>query len=759
MAQQDVTSAQVAGRRQGRRQEAAARFAPLEAKLVAPRPRPGLIKRCALVEALRASSAVPVVYVTAPAGYGKTTLMGHWAEADERAFAWVSLDDGDNDPLALLTYIALALNHVEPLGGPVFSALSEPEPLVDSVVLPRLGTAVAGRTKPFVLVLDDAHVLTGAGALDALAILIRHLPLGSQLAITARSEPTLPLGRLRAGRRLYELGAADLAFAPDEADALLRAAGIRLEPDEVRLLTERTEGWPAGLYLAALSLRGESGVAAAVHGFTGDDRLVADYFRDAVLARLSPGMARFLTRTSVLGRLSGPLCDAVLEQSGSASRLHKLERSNLFLIPLDRRRVWYRYHNLFAEMLRARLRDVEPGLEPALHERASAWYAEHGEPEQAIAHARAAGNVELAGDLVWASVNAYQSRSRGATLQRWLAAFTDEQIAGYPPLALAAAWSALGVDGRAVERWAAAAEHGSYDGPLSDGTTSLESAVAHLRAVIAPDGIGAMGEDAALVRELEPGDSPWRPSACFLEGTALRLEGDAELARARLEEGERLAAALGVTTVRALCLAQLALLAISGESWGLAAALVSQATAEVGGGALRDQATMAPVFTVSALVLAHGGSADGARREIRHARHLLAGESQVSRWFAVEGRLTLARASLLLADVVAARTLLSEARALAAGAQDLGSLDGALAELEQQAEAFPGNGHDGASSLTTAEIRLLHLLPTHLTFGEIGRRAHLSRNTVKSQAVSVYRKLDVSSRSEAVERATELGLL
>ena len=182
--------------------------------------------------------------------------MAHWADADERPFAWVSLDDGDNDPVALLTYVALALNRVEPLGGPVFSALSAQSPTVEGVVLPRLGKAVATRSQPFVLVLDDAHVLTAPEALDALFVLTRHLPAGSQLAITARSEPTLPLGKLRAGRRLFELGPADLAFAPDEAEILLRGAGIQLEPAEVRLITERTEGWPAGLYLAALSLRG-----------------------------------------------------------------------------------------------------------------------------------------------------------------------------------------------------------------------------------------------------------------------------------------------------------------------------------------------------------------------------------------------------------------------------------------------------------------------------------------------------------------------
>jgi LuxR family transcriptional regulator, maltose regulon positive regulatory protein len=736
----------------------AARFAPLEAKLEPPRRRPGLVARYSLVDRLRDSAADPIIYVAAPAGYGKTTLMAHWADADERPFAWVSLDVRDNDPVALLTYVALALNRVEPLGGPVFSALSAQKPVVDGVVLPRLGKAVATRSKPFVLVLDDAHVLTSPEALDALVVLTRHLPAGSQLALTARSEPTLPLGKLRAGRRLFELGPADLAFAPDEAEILLRGAGIELEPAEVRLITERTEGWPAGLYLAALSLRAHGSVVA-VESFTGDDRIVADYFRDEVLARLSPGLARFLTRTSVLDRLSAPLCDAILEQTGSASKLHKLERSNLFLVPLDRQRVWYRYHTLFAEMLRARLRDAEPGLELELNARASDWYAEHGEPEEAMRHALAAGNVDQAGDLVWANVVRYRGRGRGPVLLRWLSAFTDEQIAGYPPLALAAAWTSLGVESGGIERWTAAAARGSYEGPLSDGTTSLESALALLRATIARDGVTRMGEDAARFTELEAEDSAWWPRACYMEGAAARLSGDTELARPRLEEGERLAAAFGLVTVRAMCLAQLAALAIAEESWSYAAELAKQATDELLRAGLVGIVTVAPVYTISALVHAHQGEVETARAEIRHSRTLIEEDSEVAAWLAVDCRLTLARASLLLADVAAARTLLGEARRIAATAPDLGLLDGALEELTATAAAYSAAGHEGASTLTGAEVRLLHLLPTHLTFGEIGERVHLSRNTVKSQAVSMYRKLDVSSRSDAVERANELGLL
>ena len=299
-----------------------------------------------------------------------------------------------------------------------------------------------------------------------------------------------------------------------------------------------------------------------MEGFTGDDRIVADYFRDEVLARLSPGLARFLTRTSVLDRLSAPLCDAILEQTGSASKLHKLERSNLFLVPLDRQRVWYRYHTLFAEMLRSRLRDAEPGLELELHRRASDWYAEHGEPEEAIRHALAAGHVERAGDLVWANVVRYRGRGRGPVLLRWLSAFTEEQIAGYPPLALAAAWASLGVESGAVGRWTATAARGSYEGPLSDGTTCLESALALLRATIAKDGVTRDGGGRCPLHRARGGGQPMVAEGLLPGGRRRASVGRPGAARRRLEEGERLASAFGAITVRAMCLAQLAALAV-----------------------------------------------------------------------------------------------------------------------------------------------------------------------------------------------------
>jgi LuxR family maltose regulon positive regulatory protein len=736
------------------------RFAPLEAKLTAPPARSGLVSRRALVERLLASAGTPAVTVTAPAGYGKTTLLAQWSCADPRPFGWVSLNESDNDPVELLRYVAIALNRLEPLGGPVFAALAARQPAVEREVVPRLCNAVARFVSPFVLVLDDAHVLASEGSIDVVLALLRHVPAGSQLVLAARSELELPLGRMRAQRALFELGPADLAFDEEAAGALLRSAGIRLSRESVRRLTHRTEGWPAGLYLATLSLRGQGSVAAAEGGFAGDDRLVTDYFRDEVLARSSREVARFLTRTSILSRLSGPLCDAVLQTSGSAARLRKLERSNLFVVPIDRGRVWYRYHKLFAEMLQGRLRESRPELEPALHRRASAWYAEHGEHDEAVRHAQAAGDLTLAGDLIWAYLDGFRIPSRRATVERWLGVYSDDRIAAYPPLALAAAWCALGRgDGPAVERWTEIAASGSLEGPLSDGSTSLASVVALLRAIVARKGIERMRDDAALVRAAEPPVSVAYARACLFGAVAERLAGHFEQARDLVAEAQRVAAACGCDAIHVFCLTELAVQATGEGLWDLAASHVAAAKAGTEEVTMDDHPAAARALALSALVLAHQGRTGEARHELREACRLLTPAGNVSSWFPVEIRLILGRASLAVGDLVAARQLLSDARQRVTPYVDLGSLREDLDRLSGAAGIFPATGVTGPSSLTVAELRLLSYLPTHMSFPEIGRQLHVSRNTVKSQAISIYRKLRVSSRSEAVDRAEACGLL
>jgi LuxR family maltose regulon positive regulatory protein len=345
----------------------------LESKIQVPPLRQGAVSRTALVNRLRAATSIAATTVVAPAGYGKTTLLAQWAARDTRPVAWVTLDERDNDPIVLLRHIAAALEIAEPLEARLVDALEKPGGSIWTKALPRLARELCERA-PIVLVLDDFGLLRSRPSIEAVAALVEAEAEGSMLVLAGRISPRLPLAQLRASGRLLELGSADLAMTKREGELLLRQSGARLGAERVAELVEQCEGWPAALYLAALSIRdGEAGDAEAVP-VSGDDRYLADYFRSEYLARLRPGPLRFLRRTSVLERMSGPLCDAMLEDEGSAQELEKIERANLFLVPLDNRREWYRYHHLFRDLLQRELVEDEPGIVPFLHGRAADWF-------------------------------------------------------------------------------------------------------------------------------------------------------------------------------------------------------------------------------------------------------------------------------------------------------------------------------------------------------------------------------------------------
>src|SRR5215472_1618045 len=343
------------------------------AKLLRPQVRAGTIQRSLLIERLACGDSRSIVSIVAPAGYGKTTLLAQWAERGSDAFAWVSVDEADNDPKVLLTYVAKALDAVEPLGERVFDALASRLSSVPGSVVPRLGSAFRSMTSPVVLILDDVHLLHNSECRAALSVLAHHVPPGSRLVLAGRAEPPLRVARLRAEGKIVEIGPGDLTLTPEEASWLLRAAEVALAEDEVAELHRRTEGWAAGLYLAALYLRegGSPGDAAAAFG--GDDRFVSEYMESELLARISQRQRAFLTRTAVLERMCGPLCETVVDQPGSGGMLADLAEANLLLVPLDRRGQWYRYHRLFRDMLLAELERLEPGMITVLRRRAAAW--------------------------------------------------------------------------------------------------------------------------------------------------------------------------------------------------------------------------------------------------------------------------------------------------------------------------------------------------------------------------------------------------
>src|SRR5690242_7852024 len=389
-------------------------------KLRHPVLRPGTVGRPRLLDLLAPGKLCPVVSVVAPPGFGKTTLLAQWAEQGGQEFAWVSVEEPDNDPKVLLSYIAGALDAVAPIGDEVFAALTSPGSSVPGTVVPRLEAAFSAMTTPVVLVLDDVHVLHNRECQAALAALADHVPPGSHLVLAGRAQPPLRLARLRAEARLTEIGPADLVLSAAEAAALLRAAGVALGEYEVAELHRHTEGWPAALYLAALHLREGGSLPRAAVTFGGANRLVSDYLEAELLSLVSPGERLFLTRTAVLERLSESLCEAVLEAPGGGATLAELSRSNLLLVPLGGQDGWYRYHHLFRDMLLAGLHRVEPELVPVLRRRAAHWCGQNGLPEEALEYSMAAGAVDTAAGLVLQLWRPTYAQGRITTLRRWV---------------------------------------------------------------------------------------------------------------------------------------------------------------------------------------------------------------------------------------------------------------------------------------------------------------------------------------------------
>ena len=606
--------------------------------------------------------------------------------------------------------------------------------------------------------LDDAHVAAGPVIRELVDIAIEASSDRTIVALASRAEPPFPLGRLRTGRALVEIRSQDLAMLPAEASVLLRRAGLELDFETVQVIAQRTEGWPGGLYLAARRLRGLSDLAAAASELRGDDYALASYFREEVLSALSGDLLQFALASSVLDELSGPICDAVLERPDSSLRLAELEHATPLLQPLDSAHECYRWHGLFREALAAELRRTEPGLTAVLHRRASECYQARGDIERAIEHAVRGHDPVRTGELLWANVISYLTRGRHDLVRSWLSHFNDEELRTHAPLALCAAHSYLASGSTAKARhWAVAGVAAMGRDPVLAAESPVPGLVG-IKAMVEHTGIVAMGEAAARAFDSEPEDSPWRPIWLFARGTALHLIGDRADAARLLEQGAELSAA-AAPTVTCLCLAQAAMIAIEEQEWDAAAELTDRGRRVVDERDLGGYPISALAFAASAAVRAHHGRVDEAKQDLRRGIDLLAALGDFVPWYGAEARILLAHASLWLADVVGARTLLAEASRLARRAPDaviFGSwFDGAWEYMDSLAETSLA----GPSSLTIAELRILRFLPSHRSFREIAAQLGVSANTVKTQAHAVYRKLGAASRSEAVARASDAGLL
>jgi len=717
-------------------------------KLFAPPVRPGIVDRPQLLDGLLSASESPMVLVSAPAGYGKTTLLALWRARDERPFAWVSLDASDNDPVALTAAIIEALGPVLELDAGLGAALAVPDPPLEDYVLPSLADACLEADRSFVLALDDLHLVTDARCHGAIGYLGARLPPGCQLALATRTEPALPVASLRAHGKLTEVRAADLSLQAAEAAAMLRAAGVELSGDRLGQLVQRTEGWPAALYLAALSLRGREAADDFVEQFAGTSRHVADFLAEDVLARQNAELIDFLLQTSVVDELTASLCDELTGGSDAEVKLRELERTNLFLVPLDEERIAYRYHHLFVQFLRAELARRHPELVPELHRRAWQWYRGHGLVSRAVTHAQAAGDVDVAAELVAAGWLDMTERGQFATLRTWLAGFDDEQVEGHAPLAVAAAWiSGLAGEGERAARFAAAAQRGTWSGPTPDGCASLESSLAILSCAFGLGGLSGMSAAGHMVDVSEPATSKWRPLGLAVYGASLTLKGEFATARRVLEETVQLAPE--GTPIRSFGLAYLALLELheGDEQQALAHALHAYRIAEQPG--LRNYLPSVGAFAITAYLLTRQSDLDAAATAVERAYDLLPRVTQAYWWQMIQSRILLGPALAALGRKDEAETRLQEAAALLEEHPDAGRM-----HEWREAAVSEVRGRKRPDELSEAEQRILRLLTSELTLREIGRELYLSQNTVKTHTRSIYRKLGVSSRAE-VRRAVQ----
>lgn len=410
----------------------------LATKLHMPLSRQGRVRRLSLVQRLNEGLQGKMTLISAPAGFGKTTLLCEWVASSGRPAAWLSLDDGDNAPVRFLVHLIAALQTVAPeIGSRILPALQSVHPPPVDAVLPELFHDLGALPNTVILVMDDYHVLDAPQVHTALSFLLNHLPPQLHLAVATREDPDLPLARLRAQGQLTELRAADLRFAlPEVTEFLNRVMALGLSEANVAALDHRTEGWIAGLQLAALSMQGRENLPAFIEAFAGDHRFVVDYLMEEVLRRQPEDVRTFLLHTSILERLCGPLCDAVTGQTGGSARLEALERGNFFVVPLDDRRHWYRYHHLFADFLQMHLQADQPGGVPALHRQASVWFESEASAADAIRHALAAKDVERAADLIERAVPALRRSRQEATALDWLRALPDLVVRRRPVLSV-----------------------------------------------------------------------------------------------------------------------------------------------------------------------------------------------------------------------------------------------------------------------------------------------------------------------------------
>ncbi len=724
-----------------------------------------LVNRAGLLDALSAGRRRKLTLLSAPAGWGKTTIVAQWASTaqEDQRFSWLSLDTSDNDPVWFWMYAVAALRRTKPeLTTHTAELLAMgADPL--QVVLPTLLNELATVAGDVVFILDDYHLVTNRVVHEQVAFFISRMPPNLHLVLATRSDPMLPLARLRASGDLAEVRTDDLRFAAADASRLLNdVLGLALADADIELLCQRTEGWAAGLYLAALSLTGRSDAAAFIASFAGDNRHIVDYLMAEVLDGQPPHLVRFLVRSSVLGRLSGELCDAVLEESDSASLLEEIDRANMFLVPLDVSRHWYRYHHLFGELLRAELRRTEPDLVQDLHRRAATWFEGQGLIDEALRHLVAAGDIAKSADLIAADWADEVNGGGLSTISSCLDLLPYETVSQDSRLSAARAWIALNVgqlDEAAswIEKVEAGPAHDTADG---GGTAAHGVVLRAMHSFNTGDVYGAL-ETARRAVTLRFGEAPLaRSEAHCVHGAALLFSGNSREAQAAFQQAVQVADSVGDRRARTYALGYLAMLSAEHGEQADAELYIRRASGSGRDLGEAEHYVDVMVSLAAAIILDARGNGAAAAFAVDMAVMLARQGGALPE---------LAKALLIRADILersgdrhTAKANLEEVEQLVRRSADSGVLPALLTAAERSmgiSMAPRGIVSTPREGLTPKEFEVLRLFATGLSRREIAEHLFVSINTVKTHQRSLYRKLDADDRSTALTRARNLGLL
>ena len=725
----------------------------LVARLVMPRRHVGTLRRTRLLRQIR-STRRPVISMVAPPGYGKSSLLVQWATEDSAPVAWLTADETDSDPVVFLTDLASAVDRCVPLGAELFSAIAAAT-VSHRTVIGRLLAAMSRPPERVRIAIDDAHRITSRACLDILAELVEHVSGESQVAVAGRAQMRLPFARWRAEGSLLEIGPAELAMDEREAVGLGRELGLRLPAETATRLTRETEGWPALLALAMLGAGTSRGGSRGSDA--GTEHLIDDYLRSEVLERRSTAEITFMTRTSILGQLSAPLCDVVADRQGSTDVLRQLARSTLLM---DDYGGSYRYHTLLRDFLQRELAIREPDRVTALHRRAAAWYQASNAIERAVDHAFAADDPDLVATLVGNGFVHYHWSGHRATIRAWARRLGSDVLEARPWLAVLAAWEEIAAgDVAATVRFADVAERGTFEGRPPDGTASFEAGRAMLRA-----GMARRGADDALVNatravELEGDDGSWRDFALWQLAIARLTIGDLVGADAALAAAVIAARSAGHVALWYCVLGHRALLAAEQGAWDAAAASIAESDAITPAPQIDGYLSSVPSRAVRIRLMIHGGDIAGARRELARATGLRPLLTAAAPAGAVQLLLAFARAHVAIDDPAGARALVAQANDVIRDRPDLGVLPAEVDAFQGLLDARAPVRGGGATSLSVAELRVLSFLPYYLSFKEIGQRLGVKETTIKSQALAIYQKLGAATRSDAVDLAVDAGLL